>query len=411
MANVILALGGVFGALLAIYFVLTSLGGFLFGKSYELKAYADATRIAAVIPARNEAAVIGELVKSLKAQEYPAELLDIYVVPNNCTDDTEQAAIKAGAKILRCEAPVHRKGDVLRQAFAQLSATGAYDAYCIFDADNLVHPKFMRSVNNACQAGYAAAQGFRDSKNPFDSWLAGGTTIFYWFMSRIFNESRARLGLSCHLNGTGFMVTDGLVRKLGWDTYTLTEDLEYTAQCALSDCRIGWMPDAKVYDEQPIRFRDSAVQRRRWTAGSLQCTRRYVGRLFKKHTPWSLDIGCLFLGNLMNYVGILTAVASIIQYKDLIVNHLPLALALGIAYVVVLWLVCSGAAAFMLRREGMLVRESLPTVLLFPLFVVSWLPINIFACLTPPPKWRMVRHTRGVSMADMDRRGTGEVRS
>ena len=411
MTNVILALGGVFGALLAIYFVLTSLGGFIFGRKYVLKEYEDTTRIAAVIPARNESAVIGELVKSLKAQEYPAELLDIYVVPNNCTDDTEQAARRAGAKILCCASPVHRKGDVLRQAFEQLSKTGDYDAYCIFDADNLVHPRFMRSVNNACRTGYAAAQGFRDSKNPFDSWLAGGTTIFYWFMSRVFNESRARLGLSCHLNGTGFMVTDGLVRRLGWNTHTLTEDLEYTAQCALSDCRIGWMPDAKVYDEQPIRFWDSAVQRRRWTAGSLQCTRRYVGKLLKKATPWSLDIGCLFLGNLMNYVGILTAVASVIEYRALIVGHLPLALALGAAYVAVLWLVCSGAAAFMLRREGILTQQSLPTVLLFPLFIASWMPINLFACLTPPPKWRMVRHTRGVSMADMERRGNGEVKA
>lgn len=409
MAEWILALGGLFGALLAIYFIITSLGGFLSGKKYVLEEYEESTRIAAVIAARNEAAVIGELVRSLKAQDYPAELLDIYVVPNNCSDDTEQAAIQAGAKILRCAEPVRRKGDALRQAFEQLSATGAYDAYCVFDADNLAHSGFMRAVNDACRAGYDAAQGFRDSKNPFDSWLAGGTTIFYWFMSRVFNESRARLGLSCHLNGTGFMVTDRLVRKLGWNTCTLTEDLEYTAQCALADCRIGWMPGARVYDEQPIRLRDSAVQRRRWTAGSLQCTRRYVGKLLAKRTPWSLDIGCLFLGNLMNYVGILTAVASVVQYKDLIRAHLPLALALGGAYVAALWLVCSGAAAFMVWREGLLGRESLPTVLLFPVFMATWLPINLFACLTPPPKWRMVRHTRRLSMADIDRRGAGEV--
>ena len=411
MANLILALGGVLGALLAIYFVITSLGGFLIGKKYVLREYGDSIRIAAVIPARNEAAVIRELVKSLKAQEYPAELLDIYVIPNNCTDDTEQAAREAGAKILHCEGPIRRKGDVLRQAFGQLSETGHYDAYCVFDADNLVHPKFMRSVNNACWIGYDAAQGFRDSKNPFDSWLSGGTTIFYWFMSRIFNESRARLGLSCHLNGTGFMVTDKLVRKLGWNTYTLTEDLEYTAQCALADCRIGWMPGARVYDEQPIRFWDSAVQRRRWTAGSLQCTRRYAKKLMGKGTPWSLDIGCLFLGNLMNYVGILSAIASCVEYRDLIADHLPLALAMGAAYVAVLWLVCSGVAAFMVWREGLLSWESLPTVLLFPLFLASWMPINIFACLTPPPKWRMVRHTRGVSMADMGRRGSDEVKT
>lgn len=404
MANVILALGGVFGALLAVYFVWTSLGGFLFGKKYTLKDCADTIRIAAVIPARNEERVIGELVKSLKSQDYPPELLDIYVVPNNCSDGTEAAAQNAGARILHCSEPVHRKGDALRQALKQLSDTGNYDAYCVFDADNLVHPKFMHYVNNACWAGYEAAQGFRDSKNPFDSWLAGGTTLFYWFMSRIFNESRARLKLSCHLNGTGFMVTDRLVRKLGWNTHTLTEDLEYTGQCALNDCRIGWMPEAKVYDEQPVTLRDSAVQRRRWTAGSLQCTRRYAVSLLKKCTPWSLDIGCLFLGNLMNYVGLVTAVAFIVEYSDLIADFPMLALALGAAYVAALWILGSGAAALMLKREGLLKRESLPTVLLFPLFLFTWLPINLFAALTPPPKWRMVRHTRRVTMAELEKR-------
>ena len=409
MIQLILALGGVFGALLAVYFVITSLGGFISGRKYVLPESADVIRIAALIPARNEAAVIGELVKSLKIQDYPPELLDIYVIPNNCTDHTEAVALRAGAKVLRCEKPVSRKGDALRQAFAQLGGTGRYDAYCVFDADNLVHPGFMHQVNNACRVGYKAAQGFRDSKNPFDSWIAGGTTVFYWFMSRIFNESRARLGLSCHLNGTGFMVTDALVRKLGWDTHTLTEDLEFTGQCALADCRIGWMPEARVYDEQPIRFRDSVVQRRRWTAGSLQCTRRYAIRLFKKSTPWSLDIGCLFTGNLMNYVGLISAIASAISFKDWVLGNLPLAAALGIGYVAVLWLVCMAAAALMLKWQGMLIREALSTVLLFPLFLATWLPINIFACLTPPPKWRMVRHVRGVSLADIGR-DSGEVK-
>lgn len=407
--NIILTLSGVLGALFVIYFFITSIGGFLWGKPYVLPEAEQVTRIAAVIPARNEERVIGALVRSLRTQAYPVELLDIFVVPNNCDDDTAGTAKRAGAKILNVPGPVTRKGDALRQAFAQLSATGKYDAYCVFDADNLVHPDFMRHVNNACRAGYTAAQGFRDSKNPFDSWIAGGTTIFYWFMSRIFNESRARLGLSCHLNGTGFMVRDALVRRLGWNTHTLTEDLEFTGLCALNDCRIGWMPDARVYDEQPITLRDSAIQRRRWTAGSLQCTRRYALKLIGKHTRWSLDIGCLFLGNLMNYVGLISAAASIVAFWPLIMGHLPLMLALGLGYVAALWLVCCAAAAFMLRREGMLNRQSLPTVLLFALFLASWLPINIYACLTPPPKWRMVRHTRDISLSDVAGRSSGGV--
>jgi len=399
--NVFLLLGGAAGIAFAVYFLITSLGGFISGRRYVLEERPDSTRIAAVIAARNEAAVVPHLVKSLLAQEYPRELFDVYVVPNNCTDNTEAVSLATGAKVLHCTEPVTRKGDALRQAFAQLTATGRYDAYCVFDADNLVHPGFFHQVNNVCLAGYDAAQGFRDSKNPFDSWLSGGTTIFYWFMSRVFNESRARLGLNCHLNGTGFMVTDALIKRQGWETFTLTEDLEYTAQCALGDARIGWMPKARVYDEQPIRFIDSAVQRRRWTAGSLQCTWRYAARLWKKHTPCSLDAACLFTGNLMNYVGVISAVISVVKFWPLLKTNPGALAAGGIAYLAGMWLLCMAGAIIMLKMEGRLCRESVPTILLFPLFMISWMPINIYASLTPPPRWRMVRHTRSVSLSDL----------
>lgn len=405
--TVFMTLLGLIGLIFAVYFVITSLGGFIFGKRYALPEADPAARIAAIIPARNEASVVPQLVQSLLEQDYPRQLYDIYVVPNSCDDDTESAALRAGAKVLPCPGPVSRKGDVLRQAFAQLSATGRYDAYCVFDADNVVHPDFLKHVNRAVQAGYDAAQGFRDSKNPFDSWLAGGTTVFYWFMSRIFNESRARLGLNCHLNGTGFMVTDRLVRRLGWDTHTLTEDLEYTGLCALNDATIGWMPGARVYDEQPITLRDSAIQRRRWTAGSLQCLRRYAVRLFKKRTPKSLDIGMLFTGNLMNYLGLISAIVTVLKFWPMLTSH-PGAVALfGLAYVAALWLLCMLGAYIMVRWEGRLCREALPTIILFPLFLFSWMPINIYACLTPPPKWRMIGHTRSLSITDMNtNRGT-----
>lgn len=394
---------GAFGVAAAIYFIATSAGGFILRRRYALPDAPDTARIAAVIAARNEAVVLPQLIASLRAQDYPRALCDIYVVPNNCTDDTEAVAIAAGAGTLSCPEPVRRKGDALRQAFAQLSATGRYDAYCVFDADNLVDPGFFHQVNNACAAGFDAAQGFRDSKNPFDSWIAGGTSVFYWFMSRIFNESRARLGLNCHLNGTGFMVTDALIRRLGWNTHTLTEDLEYTGLCALNDCRIGWMPKARVYDEQPITFRDSATQRRRWTAGSLQNTRRYAWRLLSKRTPCSLDIGCLFTCNLMNYAGLVSAVLTAVRLWPLVRTRPAAALALGAGYLAAMWLALAACAAAMLKWEGRLCRQSVPTVLLFPLFVLSWGPINLYAALTPPPQWRMVRHTRGVTLDEVKR--------
>ena len=288
---------------------------------------------------------------------------------------------------------------MLRGAFSQLSATGRYDAYCVFDADNLVDKGFFQAVNDSLAAGWQVGQGFRDTKNPYDNWVAGGLTAFYWFMSRFYYESRARLGMSCHLNGTGIMVSDAVIRRIGWDTHTLTEDQEFTALCALNDIKVGWMPDARIYDEQTTSFWVSCVQRRRWTAGSMQCMRRYVPRLIKKRTLASFDMLMLFLGNPLCIIGIVPAVGTALGLMPFFISHPWRILAL-VLLLAVYYLAGCGAAAVLYHAEGRLNKRGVLGVFGFPLFMLTWLPVNIVACLTPPPHWREVRHTRGIDLPD-----------
>ena len=91
--------------LFTLYYLFTSFGGLLLRRHRPIPHAEAKHRLAAVIPARNEAAVIGKLIDSLMAQDYPRELFDIYVVANNCEDDTEAVAVAAGAKPLRVEGP------------------------------------------------------------------------------------------------------------------------------------------------------------------------------------------------------------------------------------------------------------------------------------------------------------------
>uniref|UniRef100_UPI003FF0909D glycosyltransferase n=1 Tax=Candidatus Merdicola sp. TaxID=3085652 RepID=UPI003FF0909D len=51
----------------------------------------------AIIPAHNEEAVVGNLVESLKNQDYPKDLYDFYVIADNCTDNTAKIAREKGA--------------------------------------------------------------------------------------------------------------------------------------------------------------------------------------------------------------------------------------------------------------------------------------------------------------------------
>ena len=79
------------------------------------------------------------------------------------------------------------------------------------------------------------------------------------------------------ITGTGFMVSDRVLRKLGgWNSATISEDLELTAQCVLAGERVWWAPRAITYDEQPLTWGESLKQRRRWTSGTLQVAGRYL---------------------------------------------------------------------------------------------------------------------------------------
>ncbi|MCI9275993.1 MAG: glycosyltransferase [Clostridia bacterium] len=62
----------------------------------------------AIIPAHNEEAVIANLVESLKKQDYPKELFDIYVIADNCTDKTKVMAENAGAIVYEREDSVRK---------------------------------------------------------------------------------------------------------------------------------------------------------------------------------------------------------------------------------------------------------------------------------------------------------------
>ena len=156
------------GALLALklvslYFLIVAL--FALKKPKPIARVKPKTKFACVIAARNEERVIGQLVESLLAQSYPRELFDIYVLPNNCTDHTALAAIRAGANVLMPRGEIRCKGDALHEAFETLLQRG-YDAFCVFDADNFVEENFLSRMNDAFCAGAKAAKGAMRVKNP-----------------------------------------------------------------------------------------------------------------------------------------------------------------------------------------------------------------------------------------------------
>lgn len=344
------------------------------------------TKFAVLIPARNEERVISNLVRTLMQQDYPKDLFDIFVIPNNCTDDTEETARRAGAQILHCTAPVQTKGEVLHQIFAQLM--GRYDAYCIFDADNMVDPAFLSRMNDVVMAGGQVAKSRQCALNPYDNWVSGSYDLYFQNINLLHSRARAPFHLSAKLIGTGFMVTDSLMQRLGgWNTHTLTEDMELAAQCAMLGVQVHYVPEALTYDEQPLSFRVSLRQRLRWSAGVESVANRYVGRLLWQKPSWlRWDVAAHAS---MIYVQLLALVPLAYGLLGLPLLQLAQNLALSLA---VFWLGLVAMSIFLCLTAKRNPLKMWKAIVLYPLFIASWYPLHFLALVAKPKTWQPIVH-------------------
>ena len=299
----------------SMYFAITGLFGF---KNYHKSMFSKHKpkyKFGIIIAGRNEEKVIPALIKTLKKQRYPESLYEIFVVPNNCTDNTEKVAREAGATIINCTVPVKRKGDALEFTFKKLVNREDLDAFIIFDADNLVHPDFLARMNDALCEGVQVAQCFRDAKNMGDNWLTGSYTLFYFIQNFFFNRARMNYSGSAAINGTGFMVRRSVIQKYGFKSRTITEDSEFTGQCALRGIQVAFVEDAITYDEHPQSFWASWKQRKRWTSGCLSCLKIYGGKLlktfFKTGNISCFDMVMMYTAPLMMVLGFFLSIILI----------------------------------------------------------------------------------------------------
>ena len=365
----------------------------------------------AIIPAHNEENVIRNLIESLKKQDYPKELYDIYVIADNCTDATAEIAKEAGAKVLKRFDEAHKtKGYALNWFLKQkIEEDADYDAFCVFDADNIVDKNFLKNMNKKLCQGEEIVQGYRDIKNPTDSWITGGYAIFYWMMNRFYHLARYNLGLSPLINGTGFMVKFDVVKPNGWQTITLTEDIEFSLINIAKGRKLGWATDAIVYDEQPVKFDQSWSQRSRWTVGHIQCMKNYTKDLAK---------GVVEHKTLMNFDGLLYMFGipmMIITLLLLVINSLlylgaemTLAELIGnfARYLIATFIlpVITGVAIMALDKRK--IRPMLIGILGYPLFLGSWIIINLKCQIKPNTKWEKIEHVRDINIQEVKQETT-----
>lgn len=375
-------------------------------KDKPLKIKKD-HRFMAIIPAHNEEAVVGNLIESLKNQTYNKELYDIYVIADNCTDNTAKVAKEAGAIVYeRFDSTKKTKGYALNWFLQQkIEEDAPYDAFFIFDSDNIVDKNFIKNMNKKLCQGEDVVQGYRDIKNPTDSWITAGYAIFYWTLHRFYHLARYNIGLSPLLNGTGFMVRFDVVKPNGWDTQTLTEDIEFSLKRIIAGKRLGWATDAIVYDEQPVGFKQSWSQRSRWTVGHIQCMHKYTK---------DLAMAAKKNKTLMNFDGLLYIIGSIPMFVItliLLLTNFAIYAGTGMSAAELIWnLVRYVVPTFFLPiLTGILImaldkrpiKPMIKGLLCYPLFLGSWLVINFKCLFKRETTWEKIDHVRSIKISEV----------
>ena len=362
----------------------------------------------AIIPAHNEQAVVGNLIESLKNQDYNKDLYDIYVIADNCTDNTARIARNAGAIVYeRFDETKKTKGYALDWFLKQkIKEDAQYDAICIFDADNIADKNFLKAMNKKLCQGEDVVQGYRDIKNPTDNWITSGYALFYWTNHRFYHLARYNLGLSPMLNGTGFMVNFNIIKENnGWKTVTLTEDIEFSLQRILAGRRLGWATDAIVYDEQPTGFKQSWSQRSRWTVGHMQCIKEYTGKLVEavkqNKTMMNFDGLMYILGSIPMFIlTMILLLSNFVLYAGNGMTQIELITNI-LRYLVPTFVLPSLTAALVMFLDGKPIKPMIKGFFTYPLFMGTWILINIKCLFKRDTTWEKIDHVRNIKIEDV----------
>lgn len=377
------------------------------------KAAASIRRYAVLISARNEEAVIGHLLDSIRRQDYPADSLAAFVVADNCTDGTARVAREAGAVVYERTDRVHvGKGYALNYLLTQIrDAWGDdyFDGYFVFDADNLLAPDYVSRMNETFSQDCQIVTSYRNSKNFGDNWISAGYGLWFLRDAAFLNAPRTQLGLSAVVSGTGYLFSrEVMLQGNGWPFHSLSEDTEFTVHCILEGEKIGYCGEAELYDEQPTQLGQSIRQRMRWVRGNMMVLLRQGGHL-AGHLGQKNGLSCLDL--LLSMVpaivltifgvagGVLATVLELLAGGRI----LPMLGAMAMSFLVP-YLLLFVAGAITTITQWKKIRTSswkkILYTLTFPIFMATYVPITVCA-LFGKVEWKPIKHRAVMSVQEL----------
>ena len=271
-----------------------------------------------------------------------------------------------------------------------------YDAYFIFDADNILDKNYIKEMTSTYNKGYEIGIGYRNIKNKNNP-LAISSGLIFIIINSLINKRRNKTTLNKIISGSGFYIKDSLIKK--WKTYpfhTLTEDYELTLYSIINNTSTYYNKNAKFYDEQPTEYKVYKIERTRWIKGYFETRKKYRKELLKKLSlknknyssvyneligVW--DIIILLIGLLLIIINMLLNLNT-----KVITNIIKIILIIYISLVIFTLIILKTENKNLKLTNKMKIQVSL----IHPLLLFSYIPCAIKAIFTKNLTWIKIEH-------------------
>ena len=376
--------------------------------NYPIKESISNPKFAVLIPARDESKVIEGLIKSIKDQTFNINMNDVYVIVEDINDYTCDIVKKYGATtIVRKNLELRRKGYALDEAVKFILDSGEkYDAYFIFDADNVLDKDYFRNMNETFFNGYDIGIGYRNTKNGNDNVVAACSTLTFSMINTLGNLQKNKDSRNVTISGTGFYIKGSFIEKWkGYPFHTLTEDYELTLYSSLNEMTSFYNDKAMFYDEQPTSFKVSLDQRTRWIRGFLDARKIYVKKLYEAFKTNGKNSGSQF----SNWIGvkpyILIAIFLVLElFAKLVAGMYYLSVNQLLAYkffgqflflIFICYMVLLIATMIIIiieKKVDLSMSSKIKAIFFNPIFLISYVYCAIVALTHKNLDWKKINH-------------------